>query len=184
MYENETTQQKMAKILGISRQSVAQYLDSSAQPSIDKLYKLAEYFECSTDYLLGSSPYRNYQEWSELHEATNDDEDGENVSPFGMLIYRRFKEFVDAIDSINNELDFDTMNKFQISDTLYENVCGIISAYKTAVENMDDVCSHRTNIDGLIKCLIDDIRKADNSGAFIVLLLEHTRNALGSGRRM
>ena len=57
MKVHKLTQQGLAEFLNISRQSVAQYLDGSAQPSIDKLYKLSERFDCSADFLLGLSNF-------------------------------------------------------------------------------------------------------------------------------
>lgn len=174
MHENETTQQKLAELLGISRQSVAQYLDCSAQPSIDKLYKLAEYFNCSTDYLLGLSGYRNYKEWADLHEALSGERDYVDMSSFGIDAYRHFMEFSGIMDNLNNELGYAaSMNKFLVGESLYMYINGIFWAYKTAIEGMSDVCSNRTEASGLIKDFIYNLRQVDNSHLFVEMLLEH-----------
>ena len=49
------TQIEMASILQISRQVYANYENEINQPSLEMLGKIANFFECSTDYLLGRS---------------------------------------------------------------------------------------------------------------------------------
>lgn len=49
------TQAQMADMLGISRQGYAKYENNSAQPDLDTLVKLADFFNVTTDYLLGKS---------------------------------------------------------------------------------------------------------------------------------
>lgn len=51
----DTTQLKLAKASGITRQAISQYLDASTAPNIDKLYLIAKYFNVSADYLIGLS---------------------------------------------------------------------------------------------------------------------------------
>lgn len=55
MDERKTTQLILANEIGVTRQAISQYMDGSAQPNIDKLYKIAIYFDVSTDYLLGKT---------------------------------------------------------------------------------------------------------------------------------
>jgi repressor LexA len=49
------TQQQMADLLGLSQQAYAAYENNTANPPIDILSKLANYFGITTDYLLGRS---------------------------------------------------------------------------------------------------------------------------------
>lgn len=49
----KATQQDVAAAVGTTRQAISQYADGSVQPNIEKLYKIAEYFSVSADYLLG-----------------------------------------------------------------------------------------------------------------------------------
>ena len=47
------SQVELAKILGVSKQSVSNWENDNIQPSIEMLIKLARVFSVSTDYLLG-----------------------------------------------------------------------------------------------------------------------------------
>ena len=51
--KSKITQEELATILGVTRQSVSQYMDGSVVPSTEKLYLISEYFNVSIDYLLG-----------------------------------------------------------------------------------------------------------------------------------
>ncbi len=50
--ENNLTQEQLADMLGVSRQSVSKWESNVAYPETDKLISLANLFKCSTDYLL------------------------------------------------------------------------------------------------------------------------------------
>ena len=50
---NGKTQQEMADFLGISQASFYAYTVGRAEPSLDKLIKLADYFNVSLDFLCG-----------------------------------------------------------------------------------------------------------------------------------
>jgi len=60
MSENGTTQKELAGVTGITRQAISQYMDGSIQPNIEKLYKIADYFKVSADYLIGLSDVRSF----------------------------------------------------------------------------------------------------------------------------
>lgn len=51
--QQRKTQQEMADLLGITRQGYAKYENNLGEPDNSTLSKLADYFEVSTDYLLG-----------------------------------------------------------------------------------------------------------------------------------
>ena len=51
--ERSTTITALARELGITRQAVSQYADGTGQPNADKLKRIADYFDVSTDWLLG-----------------------------------------------------------------------------------------------------------------------------------
>lgn len=50
--EYNYTQEQLADILGISRQSISKWESDIAYPETDKLIKMGKLFECSMDYLL------------------------------------------------------------------------------------------------------------------------------------
>ena len=50
--EQNYTQEQFADILGVSRQSVSKWESDLAYPETDKLIKICEIFNCSSDYLL------------------------------------------------------------------------------------------------------------------------------------
>ena len=51
--ERKSTITALARELGITRQAVSQYADGTGQPNADKLKRIADYFNVSTDWLLG-----------------------------------------------------------------------------------------------------------------------------------
>jgi len=50
--ENNYTQEQLAALLGVSRQSVSKYESDVTYPETDKLIRLSELFGCTVDYLL------------------------------------------------------------------------------------------------------------------------------------
>lgn len=50
--ENNYTQEQLADLLGVSRQSVSKWESDISYPETDKLIKLGELYNCSMDYLL------------------------------------------------------------------------------------------------------------------------------------
>ena len=51
--ENDKTQVELATVIGVSRQVYANYENGINEPSIEILIALANYFECTLDYLTG-----------------------------------------------------------------------------------------------------------------------------------
>lgn len=50
--ESNYTQEQLAEILGVSRQSISKWESDIAYPETDKLLKMGRLFDCSMDYLL------------------------------------------------------------------------------------------------------------------------------------
>ena len=55
----ELTQVQLAEKLGVKKQSVSNWENDNIMPSIDMLIKLADFFQVSTDYLLGRDGVEN-----------------------------------------------------------------------------------------------------------------------------
>lgn len=53
--EKNISQQKLAESIKTKRYTIANWEQKRAEPSINDLIKIADYFEVSTDYLLGRS---------------------------------------------------------------------------------------------------------------------------------
>lgn len=56
------TQEDLAKILGVSPSTVGMYEQNRRIPDNDMIVKLADFFNISTDYLLGKVPFKNESE--------------------------------------------------------------------------------------------------------------------------
>ena len=55
---NKKTQQEMAKYLNIKQSSYQSYESGDSEPSIERLIKLADYYNVTLDYLVGR-PFSN-----------------------------------------------------------------------------------------------------------------------------
>ena len=70
--EQNLTQQKIAEKLNISRGSYAQWEAQRTQPSSKSLETLADFFNVSTDYLLGNTDNKNSTKFEDdLEESLN-----------------------------------------------------------------------------------------------------------------
>lgn len=64
--DNNYTQEQLADILGVSRQSISKWESNIAYPETDKLIRISELYNCSLDYLLKDT------EEKERRESDND----------------------------------------------------------------------------------------------------------------
>lgn len=53
LFEANLNPPKFSKILKCGRVTINRYVSGSKMPSVDMLVKIADYFQCSTDYLVG-----------------------------------------------------------------------------------------------------------------------------------
>ena len=67
--ERKINQQKIAMELQISQASISKYEVGSAEPDIGTIIKIADYFNVSTDYLLGVSEVKKPLKKSDLSDA-------------------------------------------------------------------------------------------------------------------
>lgn len=64
--DKNLTQEQVATALNIKRATIGDWEIGRTQPGLDELIKIADFFDCSTDYLLGKTECRNAEK--ELNE--------------------------------------------------------------------------------------------------------------------
>ncbi|MBQ8732776.1 MAG: helix-turn-helix domain-containing protein [Oscillospiraceae bacterium] len=91
--EHNYTQEQLADVLGVSRQSISKWESDIAYPETDKLIKMGTLFECSMDYLLnkdvtekqGLQPVENENIWDKFIKQLHERKSEKMV--FGMPLY-------------------------------------------------------------------------------------------------
>ncbi|SDI17826.1 DNA-binding transcriptional regulator, XRE-family HTH domain [Alteribacillus persepolensis] len=95
---NKKTQQDMADILGITRPAYTAYERGTRNPDYETLQKIADFFDVSTDYLLGRTD-KNQSDWNaKLPELTDKDERD---------IQKELQEMIDGLNSKDGYASFD-----------------------------------------------------------------------------
>lgn len=92
--EHNYTQEQLADILGVSRQSISKWESDIAYPETDKLIKMGKLFDCSMDYLLkedctdptGHPAETHTTSWREIKEALCKERKSEKTV-WGMPLY-------------------------------------------------------------------------------------------------
>lgn len=92
--DNKKTQEDMAKFLGIQRSTYGEYERGKIMPPMDKIQKLADYFNVSVDYLLGNT---NFETHDERKEAATDVDD----------ISKNLKTMIEKLQKEQHALTFD-----------------------------------------------------------------------------
>lgn len=57
-YEKDISQRELAESIGVEQRSISKYETEESEPNFKKLIKMAEFFNVSTDYLLGLTDKR------------------------------------------------------------------------------------------------------------------------------
>ena len=91
--ENNYTQEQLADILGVSRQSISKWESDIAYPETDKLIKMGKMFDCSMDYLLneditekqGIEPKETETFWDKFKKQFHERKSKKMI--FGMPLY-------------------------------------------------------------------------------------------------
>ena len=91
--EYNYTQEQLADILGVSRQSISKWESNMTYPETDKLVKVGKLFECSMDYLLnedvtekqGTQPTKTEGIWDILKKRFHECKSEKTV--FGLPLY-------------------------------------------------------------------------------------------------
>ena len=80
--ENNYTQEELAELLGVSRQSVSKWESDAAYPETEKLIKIGKMFNCSMDYLLNDA----------VTERTGSKNEETNFDSLQSIIRNQFRE--------------------------------------------------------------------------------------------
>lgn len=111
------TQEALAKALGLNaKSSIANYENGSNAPSDEIKLRMCKLFNCSIDYLMGKSIYKNYEDYQESHEfalKNISNLNKEEVEEIAILLNYINQHNVKNIDEfIHNEiLNFNSTNK-------------------------------------------------------------------------
>lgn len=89
--------EKIAKYLDVSIQTISNYENEKREMTPDTIIKLAEYFNVSTDYLLGKSDIRNIEEdfrfaYHKETEGLSEDEIKEALEFYKLVKNKKNKE--------------------------------------------------------------------------------------------
>lgn len=68
--EKKWSQNLLAEKINCAPSSIAMYEKGLRKPSLDVLIGLSEIFDCTIDYLMGESEYKNYEEFKKIDELT------------------------------------------------------------------------------------------------------------------
>lgn len=71
--ESGMNQLDLAELLGVTQQTISKYEKGIREPDNTTLMKLAEIFNCSTDYLLGRTELKNTSD--EISDSLKDDKE-------------------------------------------------------------------------------------------------------------
>jgi len=55
--ESNISQRKLAQVIGVDNSNIARWESESHKPNAESLYKLAQFFDVSIEYLMGVAPY-------------------------------------------------------------------------------------------------------------------------------
>lgn len=107
MKNAKATQQDVAAAVGTTRQAISQYADGSVQPNIEKLYKIAKYFNVSADYLLG------------MAKVTTSNVDDKAINEILGLSEKAIDRLKDEVARARKETNTETNDAIRIFDNKY-----------------------------------------------------------------
>lgn len=127
--DNDLTQEGLAKKLNTSRSNIANYENDKNMPSVEILEKISKTLNCSTDYLMGLTSYKNPKE--DLEKEL-------------YLLDLSSNEFEEMISSFSDK-DFDKLENILNSDSKLAQACNkccdLINDYILSDANIIDDAS-------------------------------------------
>ncbi len=97
------SQQKIADMVGLTQQAVGKWENDKAEPDLATVAKLAEFFDCSTDYLIGKSddPHPPDPDIKDSPLAFMGNTNGLDLGELEKIINRAVKQALDERDKKN-----------------------------------------------------------------------------------
>ena len=92
--EKKLKQEDLAKIIDVSPSAIGMYERDEREPNDDLTLKLANYFNVSTDYLLGKSDIRNPEEIKNIKHANNGGLNTDGLDEDDMLELQRQIDYI------------------------------------------------------------------------------------------
>lgn len=163
MNEFGTTQKNLADYTGITRQAIAQYMEGSVQPNVERLYKIAKYFNVSADYLLGITDQRTSDiDEQKIHEIT-----GLSCEAIDKL--KRFNKYLPGIliPTLNELIEYENNPEFLALS------CN--SRYKSCLSSDAEV---RTELHDILKASKDLLSFSNHHIEGPLLLIEEYFNGI------
>lgn len=97
--EKHITQVKLSTELEISQEVISHYEIGNSKPNIDNLIKLADYLNCSTDYLLGRT-----ETPTPVQNLSKKDLESENIlNSYNSLSSERKNSLKDYLEFLSNK---------------------------------------------------------------------------------
>lgn len=120
---NHIPQQKLAVALGITRQSLSLYERGERSVNAELLLKIADYFNVSTDYLLGRTPNQTA------------DTDLQGVLDFTGLSEKAVENLL--YFTKNSEYKYNVLNILLSTDNIKILLCGIVGYFMNTVKTFE-----------------------------------------------
>lgn len=149
-FEKNITQAQLSDAIGISRMSVSNYESGDRIPDAIVVAKLANFFEVTTDYILGVSEFKNMQEAIELSDSSKFDDVSHYQSYWALDLYRKAVPIFKLIDDVYTPHKFGDRDDKHLSYVLYQQLLSTLNSYdeatnaisSTNINNFSDVISN------------------------------------------
>ena len=128
--ENNLSQTQLAKALGVSRVSISYYENSERTADIEFLYKVSNFFNVTTDYLIGVSDFKNPKNMMEFEKDIN------QFTNNLLAIDKTVLNQESLLNNLNNILDSTILKSY--NDVIIEGTVKIIKNISDMKENFID----------------------------------------------
>lgn len=162
-------QGQFADSMGISRQSMSNYESGKHSPDIDVIVKMADFFQCSTDYLLGLTEHPNPE------QAQNYGEDISRLSQTLLTLPCPLREqwldvFIGIVDSVQQGLSrrinsyFQTHIFFTLQMQIMSLCSTVIDKQRSGNYTQQETRAANDKLHGLIRLLRMEVDNLDDMG--------------------